>query len=98
MKAHQIPFIETGFSGLMCDYLNNKGYNLFDGILAENLYQQSLKKKMRFPLRLEKHYVKLEKTIQYKFSSSITELLEHVSYGTTGHQLCLMTDNFIIKL
>ena len=63
MKAHQIPFIETGFfSGLMCDYLNNKKelQAFHSGIPSfENLYQQSLKKKMRFPQRLEKHYVKL---------------------------------------
>lgn len=111
MKAHQIPFIETRFfSGLMCDYLNNKKelQPFHSGIPSfENLYQQSLKKKKAFSSEIRKTLCKtLNK--QYsaiEFSSSIAEnlqLLEHENTltVTTGHQLCLMTGPlyFIYKI
>ena len=48
MKAHHIPFIETGyFSDLMCDYLNGKKelHPFHSGLPSfDNLYQQALKK------------------------------------------------------
>ena len=70
MKAHQIPFIETGFfSGLMCDYLNNKKelQPFHSGIPSfENLYQQSLKKKNAFSSEIRKT---LCKTLNKQYSA-----------------------------
>ncbi|MGB2435081.1 MAG: bacillithiol biosynthesis protein BshC, partial [Flavobacteriaceae bacterium] len=58
MKAHHIPFIDTGyFSELMCDYLNdNKELQSFhSGVPSfENLYQQALKKKKDFSPKIRK--------------------------------------------
>ena len=62
MKAHHIPFIETGyFSELMCDYLNDKKelQSFHSGVPSfENLYQQALKKRKIFLQRSEKRFVR----------------------------------------
>tara|TARA_B100001059_G_scaffold50628_1_gene43810 strand:+ start:6583 stop:8187 length:1605 start_codon:yes stop_codon:yes gene_type:complete len=111
MKAHHIPFIDTGyFSELMCDYLNDKKelQSFHIGVPSfENLYQQALKKKKDFSPKIRKT---LCETLNQQYrvieiSSSVAENLqllenENTLTVTTGHQLCLMTGPlyFIYKI
>jgi bacillithiol synthase len=111
MKAHHIPFLETGyFSELMCDYLNDKKelQAFHSGVPSfENLYQQALKKKKVYPLQIRKT---LCDRLRYQYStvemsSPVNENLqllknENTLTVTTGHQLCLMTGPlyFIYKI
>lgn len=102
MKAHHIPFIETGyFSELMCDYLNDKKelQAFHSGVPSfKNLYKQALKKKKAFPAEIRKTLCERLRS-QYsavEISSSVTKNLqllenENTLTVTTGHQLCLMT-------
>ena len=61
MKAHHIPFIETGyFSDLMCDYLNDKKElaSFHSGIPSfENLYQQASTKKGVYPTEIRQSLI-----------------------------------------
>jgi bacillithiol biosynthesis cysteine-adding enzyme BshC len=111
MKAHHIPFIETGyFSDLMCDYLNDKKelQPFHSGLPSfENLYQQALKKSKAYSPQIRKTLCDRLRS-QYssvKMSTSVAEnlqLLENENTLTvaTGHQLCLMTGPlyFIYKI
>lgn len=111
MKAHHIPFIETGyFSDLMCDYLNDKKelQPFHSGLPSfENLYQQALKKSKAYSPQIRKTLCDCLRS-QYssvKMSTSVAEnlqLLENENTLTvaTGHQLCLMTGPlyFIYKI
>jgi len=111
MKAHHIPFIDTGyFSELMCDYLNDKKeLQLFhSGVPSfKNLYQQALKKKKAFSPRIRKTLCETlnQQYRDIEMSSSVAENLqvlenENTLTVTTGHQLCLMTGPlyFIYKI
>ena len=111
MKAHHIPFVDTGyFSDLMCDYLTDKKelQSFHSGIPSfENLYQQALIKKKAYPPEIRKT---LCKSIRQQYSEMETgtavvknlQLLENENTltVTTGHQLCLMTGPlyFIYKI
>jgi uncharacterized protein YllA (UPF0747 family) len=111
MKAHHIPFIETGyFSDLMCDYLNDKKelQPFHSGLPSfENLYQQALKKSKAYSPQIRKTLCDRLRS-QYssvKMSTSVAENLqllenENTLTVTTGHQLCLMTGSlyFIYKI
>ena len=111
MKAHHIPFIDTGyFSELMCDYLNDKKelQSFHNGVPSfKNLYQQSLKKKKAFSPRIRKTLCDTlnQQYRDIEMSSSVAENLqllenENTLTVTTGHQLCLMTGPlyFIYKI
>ena len=111
MKAHHIPFVDTGyFSDLMCDYLTDKKelQSFHSGIPSfENLYQQALIKKKAYPPEIRKT---LCKSIRQQYSEmeigtavvKNLQLLENENTltVTTGHQLCLMTGPlyFIYKI
>lgn len=111
MKAHHIPFTDTGyFSDLMCDYLNDREElrSFHSGLPGyENLHQQALKKKKAFSPQIRKT---LCETLRQQYSavemsSSVAENLqllenENTLTVTTGHQLCLMTGPlyFIYKI
>jgi len=111
MKAHHIPFIETGyFSYMMCDYLGDKKelQPFHSGLPSfENLHQQALKKKKVFPLKIRKTLCESIRS-QYSrtaMSSAVAENLQLLESDntltiTTGHQLCLMTGPlyFIYKI
>ena len=111
MKAHHIPFIETGyFSDLMCDYLNDKKelQPFHSGLPSfENLYHQALKKSKAYSPQIRKTLCDCLRS-QYssvKMSTSEVENLqllenENTLTVTTGHQLCLMTGPlyFIYKI
>ena len=111
MKAHHIPFIDTGyFSELMCDYLNDKKelQSFHNGVPSfKNLYQQSLKKKKAFSPRIRKTLCDTlnQQYRDIEMSSPVAENLqllenENTLTVTTGHQLCLMTGPlyFIYKI
>ena len=97
MKAHHIPFIETGyFSDMMCDYLGDKKelQPFHSGLPGfENLYRQALKKKKAFPLEIRKTLCESIRS-QYSstaMSSSVADNLqllesENTLTITTGHQ------------
>ena len=111
MKAHNIPFTETGyFSDLMCDYLNDKKElaSFHSGVPSfENLYHQASTKKGFYPSETRKT---LCKTLYYQYTgldvgTEVTENLQLLENDntftvTTGHQLCLMTGPlyFIYKI
>ena len=111
MKAHHIPFFETGyFSSLICDYLSDKKelQSFHSGIPNdENLYQQALTKRKAFPAEmraalceyLRQQYSELE--MGSKVAQNIQLLgKQNTLTVTTGHQLCLMTGPlyFIYKI
>ena len=111
MKAHHIPFIETGyFSDLMCDYLNDKKElaSFHSGIPSfESLYQQASTKKGVYSTETRKT---LCETLYHQYTGldlgiPVTENLQLLENDntftvTTGHQLCLMTGPlyFIYKI
>jgi len=111
MKAHQIPYVKTGFfSELICDYLNDKKelQAFHSGVPSfKNLYQQALKKKKVFPLQIRKTLCEslYRQYSNIEMSSSVAKNLqklenENTLTVTTGHQLCLMTGPlyFIYKI
>lgn len=111
MKAHHIPFVETGyFSDLMCDYLSDKKelQSFHSGLPSfENLYEQALKKSKLFSPQIRQTLCDRLRS-QYssiQMSSSVAENLQLLENKntltvTTGHQLCLMTGPlyFIYKI
>ncbi len=111
MKAHQIPFVKTGyFSELICDYLNDKKelQAFHSGVPSFiNLYQQALTKKKVFSLQIRKTLCEslCRQYSNIEMSSSVAKNLQQLENEntltvTTGHQMCLMTGPlyFIYKI
>ncbi|MDA9597291.1 bacillithiol biosynthesis cysteine-adding enzyme BshC, partial [Flavobacteriaceae bacterium] len=111
MKAHHIPFIETGyFSELMSDYLTDKKelQSFHSGIPSfKNLYKQAVKKKKAYPREIRKTLCKSlrQQYSEIEMGTAVDENLQLLENDntltvTTGHQLCLMTGPlyFIYKI